>query len=272
METPTLHPLKLWLRTIVVWAASLVSVLSLLGFLGRFNWVLDLCSHFRVQYGIALGILGSALLMLRYRKTAFGVLLIAGLNGALLLPLFIGAQNPKQAGSPTLRVMLLNVNTRTGDPKLVRKAIEEANPDVLVRIKTPGNGLRIVATHPTPPTSREYSRYRDRQLDQLPSVLGPPWPLILVGDLNVTPWSSHFQRLIQRTGLKDTSKGRWFHPTWPKDNWFLGIPIDHVLHSPDITVINRRVGSDVASDHFPVVVDIVVPPTAADRASSTGDR
>lgn len=319
-DSERLPPLIRGLRVIVVLAGATISALSLLGFLGQFHWVLDLCSHFRIQYVIALLLVCALLLMLRCRKTAFGFLLFAGLNGALVLPLFLGGQQPKPTGLPTLRVMLLNVNTNTGDPVLVKKAIQEADPDILVleeisarwledlswiktshpysiaqprednfgiglfskqpliegkieyigmnipsiraSIHTSGNSLRIVATHPTPPTSRDYSRWRDKQLDQLPRILGSPWPLLLVGDLNVTPWSSHFRRLTQRTGLLDSSKGRGFHPTWPNNNWFLRIPIDHVLHTPDISVVERRVGGDVASDHFPVIVDILVPPAA----------
>lgn len=38
----------------------------------------------------------------------------------------------------------------------------------------------------------------------------------------------------------------------------MSIPIDHCLHSPDITVINRRVGSDVGSDHYPLIIDFSI--------------
>jgi endonuclease/exonuclease/phosphatase (EEP) superfamily protein YafD len=79
-----------------------------------------------------------------------------------------------------------------------------------------------------------------------------------VGDLNVTPWNHRFRRLMQRSGLMDSSRGRGFQPTWPQDHPLLRIPIDHVLHSPDILVVNRRIGREVNSDHSPVIVDFMV--------------
>jgi len=316
-EVQPFHPFLRWVRALFTLAGVIVSVLSLIGFLGQFNWVLDLCSHFRVQYIITLSLFGSLLLSFHCRKTAISFFLMAGMNGAVVLPLFFGVQNSKSNGTPVLRAMLLNVNTNTGDPGLVKIAIQEANPDILVleeisnkwikdlawlksshpysitqprednfgiglfckqplvegkivyigtniptilaSIKTSGISLRIVATHPTPPTSHDYSNWRDKQLDQLPRVLGSPWPLILIGDLNMTPWSSHFRRLLQSSGLRDSSRGRGFHPTWPNDNPFLLIPIDHILYSPDISVVDRHVGGDVASDHFPVIIDFMVP-------------
>ena len=298
---------------------AVVSVFSLLGFLGQFNWVLDLCSHFRVQYVITLSILGILLLVLHCRITAIAFLLVAGVNATQILPLFFGGRITVPKGTHVLRVMLLNVNTNTGDPRLVKLAIQEANPDIIVleeistrwmeelawlktsypysitrprednfgigcfckeplvegeiaylgvvriptilaRIRTKGFLLRIVATHPTPPTSREYSMWRNRQLDLLPSVLGSQSPVILVGDLNVTPWNSHFRTLLLRSGLRDSSRGQGFHPTWPNDHPFLRIPIDHILHSPDLMVVERRVGRDVASDHYPVIVDFIEVP------------
>lgn len=324
-DSKPIHPFFRWLRGIFVLSGVTVSLMSLLGLLGRFNWILDLFSHFRVQYVISLSLISGILLMLRCRKTALIFILLAVVNCIYVMPLFFGGQNSNPNGSPILRVMLLNVNTNTGDPELVKRAIQEANPDILVleeisarwlenlawlkashpyaitqprddnfgiglfsklqivdgkiehigmnipsilaTIKTTGNYLHLVATHPTPPASRDYSRWRNKQLDQLPSVLCPPWPLILVGDLNVTPWNSHFQSLIKRTGLKDSATGRGFHPTWPNDNWFLRIPIDHILHSPDIKIVKRRVGNNVASDHYPVIVDILVLPNMTEKAT-----
>ncbi len=52
-------------------------------------------------------------------------------------------------------------------------------------------------------------------------------------------------------------------------NTLVALPLDHCLVSDEILVANRRVGPFVGSDHFPVVVDLVLkkPPsgTAEER-------
>lgn len=78
---------------------------------------------------------------------------------------------------------------------------------------------------------------------------------MLLGDLNVTPWSKHFQQLLDRTGLLDSSSGYGVQPSWPNFSWLLRIPIDHCLHSSDIVIDQRKVGPDVGSDHYPIIVD-----------------
>jgi endonuclease/exonuclease/phosphatase (EEP) superfamily protein YafD len=79
-------------------------------------------------------------------------------------------------------------------------------------------------------------------------------PVLLIGDLNVSPFSYWFRRVVCESGLKDSTKGFGFQPSWPSHNRLLRIPVDHVLHSPEIIIHNRVVLGDVGSDHFPVVV------------------
>jgi endonuclease/exonuclease/phosphatase (EEP) superfamily protein YafD len=81
----------------------------------------------------------------------------------------------------------------------------------------------------------------------------------VLGDLNATPWSYYFQRLVRESGLTDSSKGRGIHATWPAGLFPLRIPIDHCLLSPEIGVINKMTGNNVGSDHLPVVVDLQLP-------------
>jgi hypothetical protein len=66
---------------------------------------------------------------------------------------------------------------------------------------------------------------------------------ILLGDLNVTPWSPHFRQLLQQTGL-------------PAQVPPLRIPLDHCLVSPAFQVIERRVGPRLGSDHLPLIVTL----------------
>ena len=80
-------------------------------------------------------------------------------------------------------------------------------------------------------------------------------PVLLLGDLNATPWSHPFKRLLQETGLIDGSRGMGYQPTWPAGVLPLLIPIDHCLHSQELRVVHKEVGPMVGSDHYPVIVD-----------------
>jgi len=296
---------------------GVVCLATVFGFLGRFSWILDLFSHFRVQYFLGLIIIVAVLLAIRRRKTAAILLVFACLNLTVVLPLYFGGKETPPAGSFTMRAMLLNVCTRRGDAERVQRVIFDTDPDILVLeeissqwmadlawltnthpysvvqprednfgiglfSKTPlveseivyigaagvpsiiatvsiaETNLRVVATHPLPPGNLYCSRQRNEQLDQLADYTQSSLPLILLGDLNVTPWNYNFRRLLKRAKLSDSAKGRGVQPTWPNFNPLLLIPIDHCLHSSEIVIVDRKIGADVASDHYPVIVDFAI--------------
>lgn len=132
-------------------------------------------------------------------------------------------------------------------------------PSIVAEVKTPAGKFRVIATHPLPPAGAKYSVFRNRQLAAIPKVVKQSEvPVLLLGDLNVTPWCPYFKRLLKATGLRDSSQGRGVQPTWPTDNPLLLIPIDHCLHSPDITIVRKEIGPSVGSDHYPVIIDFVI--------------
>lgn len=121
--------------------------------------------------------------------------------------------------------------------------------------------VTLIGTHPLPPRTYEYSACRNAQLllmgRHLAAVKGPK---ILLGDMNTVPWSPYFLTLLKDAGLKDTGQGRGISVTWPTHAWWLfGIPIDHILVSPDFSVLSRTVGPWVGSDHYPVTVELGLP-------------
>ena len=129
-------------------------------------------------------------------------------------------------------------------------------PSIVAEVETPTGRLTILATHPLPPAGPEYSRYRNEQLGLIPQqVRAAMTPVLLLGDLNVTPWSHFFRRLLKDSGLRDSAQGRGLQTSWPSFNPLMRIPIDHALHSPSILIANRRIGPAVGSDHYPVIVD-----------------
>ncbi|HSV43439.1 MAG TPA: endonuclease/exonuclease/phosphatase family protein [Candidatus Bathyarchaeia archaeon] len=122
-----------------------------------------------------------------------------------------------------------------------------------------GQPATILFTHPVPPGSLKYYKWRNEQLKDIASNRHQFNPsFINVGDLNTTSWSYHFQRFAKAMGLRDTRKGFGTKMTWPAMLPIMGITIDHVLVSPNITVLDHKVGPDIGSDHYPVFVELEI--------------
>ncbi|MBI4878387.1 MAG: endonuclease/exonuclease/phosphatase family protein [Planctomycetes bacterium] len=129
-------------------------------------------------------------------------------------------------------------------------------PSVLARFDLGGRALHVFGTHPVRPGERRYTLWRDEQLERIAEFLaGAVRPVLVLGDLNVTPWSCRFSELLETARLSDTARGRGVQATWPVDVPLLRIPVDHCLCSEGVVVEERWVGSDVGSDHFPLIVD-----------------
>ena len=132
-------------------------------------------------------------------------------------------------------------------------------PSIVAEAYFPKGVVSIIGTHPPPPTGAEFSKHRNSQLAALPELVEKQnHPVLLMGDLNTTPWSPYFTQLVRESGLKNSMKGFGHQPSWPRKPFFLRIPLDHMLHSPEITIHNRMVGQEVGSDHFPVIVDFSI--------------
>lgn len=139
---------------------------------------------------------------------------------------------------------------------------EAGLPTAIARVRFEDTPLTVIATHPLPPTRQAIARHRNRQLKELAEyVRSVKGPVIVMGDLNTTPYSPHFKKLLCESGLRDSRRGRGIQPSWRADiPWFLRIPLDHILHSSEITVHDRRLGPNIGSDHLPVIVEFSLPP------------
>jgi endonuclease/exonuclease/phosphatase (EEP) superfamily protein YafD len=146
-------------------------------------------------------------------------------------------------------------------------------PSVLALIDCGDNaGFQLVGTHPLPPISAEYATLRNDQLRDVGQLVGTlPRPTVLAGDLNATSWSPFFRGLVADSGLRDSRIGFGVQPSWPSRSTTIGIPIDHVLVSSEMTVERRAVGPDIGSDHRPVIIDLRVPTVATREAGEGGD-
>lgn len=141
-------------------------------------------------------------------------------------------------------------------------------PTLVARVSLPPSSEGVgpvpfdfVLTHPIPPMTAVNAASHRRQLEAVAArVASLPGPVIVAGDFNTTPWSRSFARFLSATGLLDSRDGFGVHATYPVFGaWPMRIPIDHVLVSPSIGVLTRRVERDVGSDHFPIFVELNLP-------------
>ena len=134
-------------------------------------------------------------------------------------------------------------------------AIGEGDPSVDAALLIRGRRLRLIGVHASWPLGRLRSLQRNAELEHLGSLADVATdPLVIAGDLNVTPFSPYFQHLLERGGLRSADRG--WAPTWPTFLPPAGIRIDHVLVSSGVSVLGWQRGSRMGSDHWPVIADL----------------
>lgn len=133
-------------------------------------------------------------------------------------------------------------------------------PLIISTIKVGDQEVRLFAAHLLAPMDPMRMDFRNQQLVEIADLIGDSskQPTILVGDFNCVPWSSHMQRLLQQTELRDTRRGIGYHASWPTDRFFMRIPIDHAFVSDHIHVKSRKLLGQTGSDHFPVLVEFSI--------------
>lgn len=111
--------------------------------------------------------------------------------------------------------------------------------------------FQLIGFHPLPPMSEQAYQVRDQLLRDL--TKNHKQPTVIAGDFNATPWSSAFQGLAQQGYYRSLN----LFPTWPaKFKGLMGIPIDQVLASSHWQLRSARIGPNIGSDHYPIIVEL----------------
>jgi endonuclease/exonuclease/phosphatase (EEP) superfamily protein YafD len=296
--------------------AALVAETAI-SYLGRFHWLPELLTHFRVQGAIAaLGVLLVAAALRLPRAAALAAVCAAAQAGPVL-PYVMPRAAPPPLEAVPIRILLLNVLTANDHFSDVAALIALEDPDVVallevderwvdalapLRARYPEHASRpqsdnfgiavwsrvpiaelafrrlehdavyaatgelaiegepavLLVAHPVPPVGGIYTALRDRQLDALARIRHefPSREAIVLGDLNAAPWSPSHLRFESQAGLSNAARGLGWFPSWPTNLPWLRVPIDHCLLSPGLRAVSVRVGRNVGSDHFPVIVEV----------------
>ncbi|MDX2343533.1 MAG: hypothetical protein QNL12_07310 [Acidimicrobiia bacterium] len=104
------------------------------------------------------------------------------------------------------------------------------------------------------------SGYRDEYLAEIGRLArAESIPTIVVGAFQATPWSHAFRDLVSSAELKNSLDGFGLQTTWPADRWaFFRLPIDHLLHSHELTTVDRYLGPIFGVEHRPIVVTVAM--------------
>jgi endonuclease/exonuclease/phosphatase (EEP) superfamily protein YafD len=120
------------------------------------------------------------------------------------------------------------------------------------------NPISIYTTHPDPPADIYSFERRDKKLETISSYIRNDTNenIILIGDLNITPYAPMFKKLTRQTGLKFQSYGFFLNPSWPAQFFFpiFQIPIDHALFSANLKQHSKVTADSFGSDHKSLIV------------------
>jgi endonuclease/exonuclease/phosphatase (EEP) superfamily protein YafD len=124
-----------WLDRLLLIAAAAVAAVNVLPLGARLSWLLELTTHFRVQY-LAVTVVLLALLALRRRFGACALLVAAGAISAVpvlpYLPLGLGSESRAADEAAPLKVLTVNVSFLQFSAPRLLEIVREADPDVVV--------------------------------------------------------------------------------------------------------------------------------------------
>jgi endonuclease/exonuclease/phosphatase (EEP) superfamily protein YafD len=147
----------------------------------------------------------------------------------------------------------------------VRRFGNTRHPRILGEVDTGSVKFKFLAVHPPTPQNNASFLERNEELSVIGQEIGADGPRMVIGDFNCGPWSPEFGNLLL-VGLCDSEQGFGPQPSWPAR---VGrvlpylpipplIPIDHILVSKQIRVVQRQIGPAIHSDHLPVYVQLLV--------------
>lgn len=129
----------------------------------------------------------------------------------------------------------------------------------LIRFTTEihGKPLTVIACHAYNPLKQIDFLTRNQELRHIAALVKREGnPTLVIGDLNITPWSVIYQKFIAASQLINARQGFGLNPTWPSWMPLLRIPIDHCLINHSLETTGFETGKYNKSDHYPLIIHL----------------
>lgn len=143
-------------------------------------------------------------------------------------------------------------------------------------IKPPGSNspIKILALHPGAPRNEVLWQLRNNTLEFIASQVSgsSQQRQIVIGDINVSPWSPIFKRLVKSSRLQNSAAGHGYIPSWALfttnqlTRLLSSAYIDHCLISESFNVRDKQYHHIEGSDHVLIltILEINQGPRQAD--------
>lgn len=140
------------------------------------------------------------------------------------------------------------------------KPEEKQDATIVASVKVGDTILKIAAMHPRVPLSPFYFSRQVNHFNMLGKLKDElSGPLVVMGDMNATPWLVPFRRMLNGLSLRDARLDvGGLSNTWPAPYTCIGIPLDYLLLSKEIEVHEFKVGPFVGSDHLPLLAKLSI--------------
>lgn len=149
-------------------------------------------------------------------------------------------------------------NTPWGMALFSRLPLQELNtqlspqgyPTITAKLHKPGfRHIQIQVLHAPPPVSSKLFLQRSNYLNWISQLSNQQGSKLLIGDLNLTPWSPIFKDWKNANQLSDSRSMSGIANTWPQSLGYLGIPLDYILTGGDLWTTDLKRLHIPDSDH-----------------------
>ncbi len=123
------------LLAIAILGAAGLAVASLAGIVGRWWWLLDLCSHFRLQYAVLAVPILAILAVLQAWRWALVAAVVLTLNVSLIAPLYWADATDIDKNRASLRLVVFNANYKNTNFSDIASYLADSDADVIVIVE-----------------------------------------------------------------------------------------------------------------------------------------
>jgi endonuclease/exonuclease/phosphatase (EEP) superfamily protein YafD len=157
-----------WLDRLLIALAALLVVAHLAPLGAELSWVVELTTHFRVQYLAATAVLLVPLLLRRLYRASAALALSSAISAAVVVP-YLPLGGPTDGGGSSIKVVSVNISFGRFSPRRLLEIIREENPDLLI--------------------AQELTPYADKELAELDTEFPYRYELPADGAYGIGVWS-----------------------------------------------------------------------------------